>query len=53
MTYTQVASIIGAVLAVVVGGVGIWQGWFAAADGYGLILIGLSVLGIHYSPPTA
>lgn len=48
MNWTQIGSIIGAVLAVVIGGVGILLGWFTPADGLGLILAGLSILGVHY-----
>lgn len=47
MTYTQIASIVGAILAVIVGGLGIFLGWFSGADGLGLILAGLSILGVH------
>ena len=53
MNLTQIGSIIGAILAVAIGAGGIFLGWFQVQDGLGLILIGLSVLGIHYSPPTA
>ncbi len=53
ITYTQIASIIGAILAVITGGVGIWLGWFSAAEGMGLILAGLSILGIHTSGSVA
>lgn len=48
MNWTQLASIIGAIIAVAIGVLGNLQGWFPVADGYGLILSGLSILGVHY-----
>lgn len=53
ITYTQIASIIGAVLAVVIGGLGIWLQWFGPAEGVVLIGLGLSNLGIHWSGSVA
>lgn len=53
MTTTQVASIVGAVLAVALGIGGIVMGWFGAPDGLGLAMIGLSILGVHYNLPTS
>jgi hypothetical protein len=47
MSYTQIASLLGAVLAVAIGGVGIFLNWFNAADGLGLIFAGLAILGVH------
>lgn len=47
MNYSQIASIIGAVLAVGIGGLGIFLGWFGAPDGLGLIMAGLAILGVH------
>lgn len=47
MNYSQIASIIGAVLAVLIGALGIWLQWFGAADGLGLIMAGLAILGVH------
>lgn len=47
MNYSQIGSIIGAVLAVIIGAVGIWLGWFGAGDGLGFITAGLAVLGVH------
>lgn len=47
MTYTQWASILGAVLAIIIGGLGTYLQWFGAADGLGLIVAGLSILGVH------
>lgn len=53
ITYTQIASVVGAVLAVGVGIVGIWLQWFSTAEGLGLILAGLSILGVHTSGSVA
>lgn len=53
MTYTQIASIIGAVLAVGIGGLGLFFGWFGTPDGLALIFAGLSILGIHTSGSVA
>ncbi len=54
MSYTQIASLVGAVLAVGVGVAGLALGWFQSpADGLGLILAGLSILGIHQGGPVA
>lgn len=53
MTYTQTASVIGAVLAVIIGGIGIFLQWFGVPDGMGLILAGLSILGVHASGSVA
>ena len=50
---SQIASIIGAILAVLIGAGGIFLGWFNAADGLGLVFAGLSLLGIHYNLPTS
>lgn len=47
MNYSQIASITGAILSVVIGGVGIFFGWFSAPDGLGLIMAGLAILGVH------
>ncbi len=47
MNYSQIASLIGAVLAVIVGALGIVLGWFAPADGIGLIMAGLAIVGVH------
>lgn len=47
MNYSQMASIIGAILAVAIGGIGIWQGWFDAPNGLALISAGLAILGVH------
>ncbi len=44
-----VASIIGAIVAVLIGVGGIVLGWFPSADGLGLIFAGLSILGVHYN----
>lgn len=52
MSYTQGASIVGAILAVLIGAGGIYLGWFGAADGLGLIFAGLSILGVHATFPT-
>lgn len=53
MTITQIGSILGAVLAVAIGGLGIFLNWFGTADGMALILAGLSILGIHTSGSVA
>lgn len=53
MTYTQIASIVGAVLAVVIGAGGLIFGWFGTPDGLALIFAGLSILGIHTSGPVS
>lgn len=53
MSYTQIMSIVGAVLAVGIGGLGIFLGWFGTPDGLALIFAGLSILGIHTSGPVA
>jgi hypothetical protein len=47
MNYSQIASIIGAILAVVTGALGIYLQWFSAGDGLGLIFAGLAILGVH------
>lgn len=47
MTYTQLSSIVGAVLAIIIGGLGTYLQWFTSADGLGLIVAGLSILGVH------
>jgi hypothetical protein len=46
--WTQLGSILGAVLAIIIGGGGILLNWFPVADGMGLIVTGLSILGVHY-----
>ena len=55
MTFAQATSILGAVLAVLIGAGGIYLGWFGAGDGMGLIFAGLSILGVHatFNVPTA
>lgn len=53
MTNTQLASIVGAVLAVAIGGLGIFLGWFSVPDGLALIFAGLSILGVHASGPVS
>lgn len=47
MNYTQIASLAGAVLAVLIGGIGIFLNWFTPADGLGLVFAGLAILGVH------
>lgn len=47
MNYSQIASIVGSVLAVIVGAVGIFFQWFSPAEGVGLIMAGLAILGVH------
>lgn len=47
MNYSQIASITGAVLAVLIGGVGIFLGWFDIPNGLALISAGLAILGVH------
>lgn len=53
MSYTQIASLIGATLAVLIGGLGMFFGWFSPPEGLGLILAGLSILGVHTSGPVS
>ncbi len=53
MSYSQIASLIGAVLAVAVGVAGMALHWFAPAEGLGLILAGLSILGVHSGGPVS
>lgn len=53
MNYTQIASLVGAVLAVVIGGLGIFFTWFTPADGLGLVFAGLAILGVHIGGTTA
>ena len=53
MNYSQVSSVVGAVLAIIIGALGIWQGWFGAGDGMGYIVLGLSILGVHVGGATA
>lgn len=47
MNISQLGSIIGAILAVVIGGLGIFLSWFSVPDGLALITTGLAILGIH------
>jgi len=47
MNYSQIASITGAVLAVVVGILGLLKGTMSGAEAMGLITAGLAVLGVH------
>lgn len=53
MTYVQIASIIGAVLSVLIGAAGMFFGWFSVQEGLGFIFAGLAVLGIHTSGPVS
>lgn len=53
MTNVQIASIIGAVLSVLIGAAGIFLKWFGVADGMALIFAGLSILGVHQSGSVA
>jgi len=54
--WSQIVSVIGAVLAILVGVAGLALGWFGAngsAEGLGLIFAGLAVLGVHTGGPVA
>lgn len=53
MTFTQIASIVGAVLATGIGALGIALQWFDVQNGLALIFAGLAILGIHTSGPVA
>ena len=47
MNWSQIGSIVGAVLAVFIGGSGIFFNWFTVPEGMALVLAGLSILGVH------
>lgn len=53
MSYTQIGSLVGAILAVAVGVAGIALHWFTAPEGLGLVLAGLSILGVHSGGPVS
>lgn len=47
MNNSQIFSFVGSILAVIIGGLGIFLQWFTAPEGLGLIMAGLAILGVH------
>lgn len=47
MNNSQFFSVLGAILAVLVGGISIFLGWVTPPEGMAIIFAGLSILGIH------